>query len=42
MTRTELRVTAAEFIIDSRNEAWGNGETVAERAWHRTTPRTSG
>ncbi|GHD06501.1 peptidase S15 [Streptomyces violarus] len=42
MTRTELRATAAEFIMDSRIEARGNGETVAERAWHRTTPRTSG
>ncbi|MGW0866557.1 CocE/NonD family hydrolase [Streptomyces sp. NPDC002611] len=42
MARTELRATAAEFIMDSRIEARGNGETVAERAWHRTTPRTSG
>ncbi|GAA4310551.1 CocE/NonD family hydrolase [Streptomyces venetus] len=42
MTRTELRATAAEFIMDSRVEARGNGETVAERVWHRTTPRTSG
>ncbi|MFF0163869.1 CocE/NonD family hydrolase [Streptomyces sp. NPDC005263] len=42
MTRTELRATAAEFIMDSRIEARGNGETVAERSWHRTTPRTSG
>ncbi len=41
-TRTELRATAAEFIMDSRIEARGNGETVAERSWHRTTPRTSG
>ncbi|MEU4489817.1 CocE/NonD family hydrolase [Streptomyces purpurascens] len=42
MARTDLRATAAEFIMDSRIEARGNGETVAERAWHRTTPRTSG
>ncbi|NUP63240.1 MAG: CocE/NonD family hydrolase [Nonomuraea sp.] len=42
MTRTELRATAADFIMDSRIEARADGETVAERAWHRTTPRTSG
>ncbi|MFJ1532047.1 hypothetical protein ACIOFV_27070 [Streptomyces mirabilis] len=41
MTRTELRATAADFIMDSRIEARANGETVAERSWHRTTPRTS-
>jgi len=42
MARTELRATAAEFVMDSRVEARANGETVAKRAWHRTTPRTSG
>ncbi|MFJ4553932.1 ABC transporter substrate-binding protein [Streptomyces sp. NPDC088817] len=42
MARTELRATAADFVMDSRIEARANGETVAERAWHRTTPRTSG
>ncbi|MCX4703444.1 CocE/NonD family hydrolase [Streptomyces sp. NBC_01373] len=42
MVRTELRATAADFIMDSRVEARANGETVAKRAWHRTTPRTSG
>jgi len=42
MARTELRATAADFVMDSRVEARANGETVAERAWHRTTPRTSG
>ncbi|AZS86628.1 CocE/NonD family hydrolase [Streptomyces griseoviridis] len=41
-TRTQLRATATEFIMDSRLEARANGETVAERTWHRTTPRTSG
>ncbi|MFH9968024.1 hypothetical protein ACH4PR_42980 [Streptomyces mirabilis] len=41
MTRTELRATAADFIMDSRIEARANGETVAKRAWHHTTPRTS-
>jgi putative CocE/NonD family hydrolase len=41
ITSTELRATAAEFIMDSRIEARSNGETVAKRAWHRTTPRTS-
>jgi hypothetical protein len=41
VTRTELRATAADFIMDSRIEARANGETVAKRAWHRTTPRTS-
>ncbi|MGP3975819.1 CocE/NonD family hydrolase [Streptomyces sp. 8N114] len=42
VARTELRATAAEFVMDSHLEARANGETVAERAWHRTTPRTSG
>lgn len=42
MARTELRATAAEFVMDSRVEARANGETVVKRAWHRTTPRTSG
>ncbi|MDQ1042890.1 CocE/NonD family hydrolase [Streptomyces sp. V4I2] len=42
MVRTELRATAADFVMDSRVEARANGETVAKRAWHRTTPRTSG
>lgn len=42
MARTELRATAADFVMDSRVEARANGETVAKRAWHRTTPRTSG
>ncbi|MGQ4433783.1 CocE/NonD family hydrolase [Streptomyces sp. SAS_260] len=42
MTRTELRATAGDFVMDSRVEARANGETVAKRAWHRTTPRTSG
>jgi hypothetical protein len=42
MARTELCATAADFVMDSRVEARANGETVAERAWHRTTPRTSG
>ncbi|WP_445529854.1 CocE/NonD family hydrolase [Streptomyces cyslabdanicus] len=42
MARTELRVTAADFVMDSRIEARANGETVATRAWHHTTPRTSG
>lgn len=32
MTRTELRATAADFIMDSRIEARANGETVAKRA----------
>jgi putative CocE/NonD family hydrolase len=41
VTRTELRATAADFIMDSRIKARANGETVAKRAWHRTTPRTS-
>ncbi|MER5926463.1 CocE/NonD family hydrolase [Streptomyces mirabilis] len=41
VTRTELRATAADFIMDSRIEARANGETVAKRAWHHTTPRTS-
>jgi len=41
ITRTELRATATEFIMDSRMEARADGETVAKRAWHRTTPRTS-
>ena len=42
VARTELRATAAEFVMDSHLEARANGETVVERAWHRTTPRTSG
>ncbi|MGP4011636.1 CocE/NonD family hydrolase [Streptomyces sp. 4N124] len=42
MARTELRATAADFIMDSRIETRANGETVAKRVWHRTTPRTSG
>ncbi|MFJ9895813.1 CocE/NonD family hydrolase [Streptomyces sp. NPDC091280] len=42
MARTELRATHADFVMDSRVEARANGETVAKRAWHRTTPRTSG
>ncbi|MEU3979262.1 CocE/NonD family hydrolase [Streptomyces sp. NPDC026672] len=42
MTRTELRATAADFVVDSRIEARANGETVAKRAWHRTIGRTSG
>ncbi|MGA5448045.1 CocE/NonD family hydrolase [Streptomyces umbrinus] len=41
MTRTELRATATEFIMDSRMETRADGETVVKRAWHRTTPRTS-
>ncbi|MFB6980229.1 CocE/NonD family hydrolase [Streptomyces scopuliridis] len=41
-TRTELRATATEFVMDSGLEARANGETVAKRGWHRTTPRTSG
>jgi predicted acyl esterase len=40
-TATELRATAADFIMDSHVEARANGETVAKRAWHRTIPRTS-
>ncbi|WP_406447002.1 CocE/NonD family hydrolase [Streptomyces sp. NBC_01613] len=42
ITWTELRATAADFIMGSRVEARANGQTVAKRAWHRTTPRTSG
>jgi len=42
VVRTELRATAADFVMDSRVAARTNGETVAQRAWHRTTPRTSG
>ncbi|MDH6214024.1 CocE/NonD family hydrolase [Streptomyces pseudovenezuelae] len=42
MASTELRATAADFIMDSRIEARANGETVAKRAWHRTVGRTSG
>ncbi|MEU3342152.1 CocE/NonD family hydrolase [Streptomyces sp. NPDC006668] len=42
VARTELRATATEFVMDSHLEARANGETVAKRAWHRTTPRTSG
>jgi putative CocE/NonD family hydrolase len=41
VTRTELRATATQFIMDSRIEARANGETVAKRTWHHTTPRTS-
>ncbi|GHA58999.1 peptidase S15 [Streptomyces tauricus] len=41
ITRTELRATATEFIMDSRLEARADGETVVKRVWHRTTPRTS-
>ncbi|MGW2508231.1 CocE/NonD family hydrolase [Streptomyces scopuliridis] len=41
-TRTELRATATEFVMESGLEARANGETVAKRGWHRTTPRTSG
>ncbi|MBI0382398.1 peptidase S15, partial [Streptomyces albiflaviniger] len=41
VTAMELRATAEEFIMDSSIEARANGETVATRAWHRTTPRTS-
>ncbi|MFF4729974.1 CocE/NonD family hydrolase C-terminal non-catalytic domain-containing protein [Streptomyces mirabilis] len=41
VTRTELRATTTNFIMDSHIEARANGETVAKRAWHRTTPRTS-
>lgn len=42
VTRTELRATRTDFIMDSRIEARSNGETVVKRQWHRTTPRTSG
>ncbi|MGW2958906.1 CocE/NonD family hydrolase [Streptomyces sp. NPDC001220] len=42
MTRTELRATAADFVMDSRIEARANGETVAKRSWHHTSARTSG
>lgn len=42
VVRTELRATATDFVMDSRVAARTNGETVAQRAWHRTTPRTSG
>lgn len=41
VTRTELRATATDFIMDSRIEARANGETVVKRVWHRNTPRTS-
>ncbi|MDX3225926.1 CocE/NonD family hydrolase [Streptomyces sp. ME19-01-6] len=41
VTSTELRATATEFIMDSSLEARANGETVAKRTWHHTTPRTS-
>ncbi|MGO4752474.1 CocE/NonD family hydrolase C-terminal non-catalytic domain-containing protein, partial [Streptomyces sp. 2MCAF27] len=41
VTSTELRATATEFIMDSSLEARANGETVAKRSWHHTTPRTS-
>ncbi|MFI0859152.1 CocE/NonD family hydrolase [Streptomyces smyrnaeus] len=39
---TELKATTAEFVMDSHLRARANGQTVAERTWHRTTPRTSG
>lgn len=42
VARTGLRATATEFIMDSHIEARANGETVAKRAWHHTTLRTSG
>ncbi|MFJ4784029.1 CocE/NonD family hydrolase [Streptomyces sp. NPDC088794] len=42
MASTELRATAADFVMDSRIEARANGETVVKRAWHRTVGRTSG
>ena len=40
-TSTELRATAEEFIMDSSVEARANGETVTQRAWQHTIPRTS-
>lgn len=42
ITRTELRATEAHFVMDSYLEARAAGETVTERTWHHTTPRTSG
>ncbi|MCG7202693.1 CocE/NonD family hydrolase [Streptomyces arenae] len=42
MARTELRATAADFVMDSRIEARANGETVVKRSWHHTSARTSG
>ncbi|MBQ1121752.1 CocE/NonD family hydrolase [Streptomyces sp. B15] len=42
VARTELKATTAEFVMDSHLRARANGQTVAERTWHRTTPRTSG
>ncbi|MEV7086027.1 CocE/NonD family hydrolase [Streptomyces sp. NPDC093085] len=41
-TSTELRATPTEFIMKSTLLAEADGETVAERSWHHTTPRTSG
>ncbi|MEU1165905.1 3-hydroxyacyl-CoA dehydrogenase NAD-binding domain-containing protein [Streptomyces sp. NPDC005921] len=42
MARTELRASAADFVMDSRIEARANGETVVKRSWHHTSARTSG
>ncbi|AUS80503.1 peptidase S15 [Actinoalloteichus sp. AHMU CJ021] len=41
-TKSDLRATADEFVLESRVTAVADGETVSDRTWHRRLPRTSG